>query len=105
MIPFPVTPAEELVLPTEDIEAFQELRAGLHAEHLAATPTELFLVEELVLDEGIEPVGALRSPRAIHLNDERSATRLECHSERVRCRADGDDRGRGLPTGCAKREQ
>jgi hypothetical protein len=48
MIQFPVTPAEQLVLPTEDLHAFNQLRAGLHAEHCAATPTELFLVEELV---------------------------------------------------------
>jgi hypothetical protein len=44
----PITPAELLVLPNEDREAFNELRAALHAQYSAATPTELFLVEELV---------------------------------------------------------
>ena len=48
MIPFPITPAEELVLPSEDLHAFQQLRAGLHAQYCAATPTELLLVEEVV---------------------------------------------------------
>jgi hypothetical protein len=45
---FPVTPAETLVLPAEDLDAFRQLRAAIHAEYCAATPTELFLVEEIV---------------------------------------------------------
>ncbi|HLH01986.1 MAG TPA: hypothetical protein VKX25_04390 [Bryobacteraceae bacterium] len=48
MIQFPIAPAEDLVLPGEDLDEFNQLRAGLHAEHAAQTPTELLLVEELV---------------------------------------------------------
>ena len=48
MIQFPIIPAEDLVLPGEDLAAFEQLRAGLHEQYAAQTPTELFLVEEVV---------------------------------------------------------